>query len=415
MKNLIKKYLILLGICLLFCAGNLHAQIWKKIANRVKSTAEAHVLHKTESVTGKLLDKSEEKAGAAAGGVVNKGNNPAAAEDGTGVNHQTAVRDYKNYDFEPGDKIIFEPDLSGEADNELPARFTVQNGNAEIQSEQNGKVVHLDRGSHVLVTPLLDNDSYLPEQFTIELDMKYDDPNGKFSFNTFGIQLRRPGEKNFSATPPHNLLLVSNTQYEWGDVNSSRNSLPDKLQTSMLTPGIWHHLALYVRKNMGKGYVDQYRVASSNNLATGFGFIAIATDGGSGVSIKNVRIAAGGSDKYNKVMTDGKFVTNGILFEPNKATIQPTSMGTLNEICQLMKAHQDLKFEIDGHTDSDGDDQANMLLSGARANAVKDKLTQLGVGASRLTTKGFGETRPIDSNTTGEGKANNRRVEFIKR
>jgi len=79
-----------------------------------------------------------------------------------------------------------------------------------------------------------------------------------------------------------------------------------------------------------------------------------------------------------------------------------------------MKEHSDLKFEIDGHTDSDGKGDANLKLSQERADAVKAKLTEMGIDDARLTTKGFGATKPIDKNDTAEGKANNRRVEFVK-
>jgi outer membrane protein OmpA-like peptidoglycan-associated protein len=182
----------------------------------------------------------------------------------------------------------------------------------------------------------------------------------------------------------------------------------------MLTNNTWHHIAIYVRKNIGKGYIDQYRIAASNTMPAGLGFVDIKTNGNYGMKIKNMRIAAGGSDKYNKIVTDGKFITHGILFDINKSTIKPESMGTLNEVAKLMKDHADLKFEIDGHTDSDGADDVNMKLSQVRADAVKDKLASMGINAERLTAKGFGETKPIDKNDNAEGKANNRRVEFIK-
>jgi len=73
-----------------------------------------------------------------------------------------------------------------------------------------------------------------------------------------------------------------------------------------------------------------------------------------------------------------------------------------------------MKFSIEGHTDNDGDDAANLKLSQARVEAVKAQLAALGIEAARLTCKGWGETKPVDANTTVIGKANNRRVEFVK-
>jgi outer membrane protein OmpA-like peptidoglycan-associated protein len=73
-----------------------------------------------------------------------------------------------------------------------------------------------------------------------------------------------------------------------------------------------------------------------------------------------------------------------------------------------------VKLEIGGHTDSDGDAAKNVALSQSRADAVKKILVDQGIDAARLTTKGYGSTKPVDVNTTPEGKANNRRVEFTK-
>ena len=80
----------------------------------------------------------------------------------------------------------------------------------------------------------------------------------------------------------------------------------------------------------------------------------------------------------------------------------------------MMQAHTDLSFRIEGHTDSDGDDAHNLQLSADRADAVKWALVAMGVAEDRFTTEGKGEAVPVADNTTPEGKANNRRVEFIK-
>jgi len=89
-------------------------------------------------------------------------------------------------------------------------------------------------------------------------------------------------------------------------------------------------------------------------------------------------------------------------------------MGTLNMIVGVLKSNPDLKFEIDGHTDNTGDAAHNMTLSQQRADAVKTQLVKMGIDGGRLSTKGFGDTKPISDNSTPEGRANNRRVEFVR-
>ena len=132
------------------------------------------------------------------------------------------------------------------------------------------------------------------------------------------------------------------------------------------------------------------------------------------MAIKNIRIAEGGKKLYDRIVADGKFTTRGILFDVNKATLKPESMGVINEIAALMKEHADLKFSIEGHTDSDGEDNHNLQLSEQRALAVKEALAGLGIDSSRMSHKGLGESVPVAENTSPEGKANNRRVEFVK-
>ncbi|MEO6965664.1 MAG: OmpA family protein [Acidobacteriaceae bacterium] len=89
-------------------------------------------------------------------------------------------------------------------------------------------------------------------------------------------------------------------------------------------------------------------------------------------------------------------------------------MGTLNQIKRVMDANPDLKFEVDGHTDNTGAAAHNLTLSQQRADAVMQQWITMGVSASRLTAKGFGDSKAMGPNDTPEGKANNRRVEFAR-
>jgi outer membrane protein OmpA-like peptidoglycan-associated protein len=180
----------------------------------------------------------------------------------------------------------------------------------------------------------------------------------------------------------------------------------------------WHHAAVAYRNGQLKAYIDQHR----SLVVPKVGFTPVAVEwGGIGsvetpVTFNNVRIAEGGGmNMLDKLYKEGKLVTHGILFDVGKATLKPASMGTINEIVKLMQQKSDLKLEVGGHTDSDGDDASNMRLSQARVDAVKAKMAEMGIDALRLTAKGYGESKPIADNKTPEGKANNRRVEFVKK
>lgn len=118
-------------------------------------------------------------------------------------------------------------------------------------------------------------------------------------------------------------------------------------------------------------------------------------------------------DLYEEVVTTGKFTTRDIQFDVAKSTIRPESFRVVNKIATLMKEHPDLAFRIDGHTDADGSAESNLRLSQDRAESIKAALIKFGIAETRLKTKGWGESRPIASNATQEGKQQNRRVEFI--
>ena len=102
-----------------------------------------------------------------------------------------------------------------------------------------------------------------------------------------------------------------------------------------------------------------------------------------------------------------------MLFRSNsgKSSFQKQTYPVLQAMTAILKEYPNSKFSLEGHTDSDGADAMNQKLSEDRAGAVKDYLIENGIEASRLSSKGFGETTPVDTNKTAKGKANNRRVE----
>ena len=406
---------VLTAMIFMVCFQTSQAQFLKRLKDEVRNRTENKIINKAGNATDKAIDNT------LGGGSGKNKNSGIAGSVSDNVSSEETVKakpasmkSYKNYDFVAGDKIIFEPDLSDEADAELPARFIVKSGNAEIQSFEGEKVVHLQKDGGATIAPLMNSDKYLPDQYTIEFDMMWENEASYFQYvSDFLVEFRKPEDQNYRSYPLYKLDIFGCSASTFGNNNSSRQDFPKELVEALGAGNSWHHIAIYIRKNIGKAYIDQYRIFATNTLPIGATKMDIKADR-YGIKIKNFRIAAGGDDKYNKIVTDGKFISHGILFDVNQSSIKPESMGTLNEIAKLLKEHPDLKFEIDGHTDSDGSAENNLKLSKQRADAVKDKLVDMGISEDRLTTKGFGATKPIDKNDTQEGKANNRRVEFVK-
>lgn len=107
-----------------------------------------------------------------------------------------------------------------------------------------------------------------------------------------------------------------------------------------------------------------------------------------------------------------KNALEGVKFKSNSDALLPESHSKLHAVATLMKAHEDFNLTIDGYTDNTGASEHNHQLSLKRAEAAKAYLVQDGIEAARVTTHGFGEESPIDTNDTAAGRAHNRRVEF---
>ena len=101
-----------------------------------------------------------------------------------------------------------------------------------------------------------------------------------------------------------------------------------------------------------------------------------------------------------------------IYFDSGSATLQPNSYSVLDQVAEMLRNNTEVDVQIVGHTDSDGSSSYNMDLSNRRAQSVMNYLIQSGISSSRLSTTGMGESQPVASNATPQGKAQNRRIEF---
>jgi outer membrane protein OmpA-like peptidoglycan-associated protein len=264
-------------------------------------------------------------------------------------------------------------------------------------------------GNYGVVKPRMNTEKYLTDPFTIEYD--YYNKDNAYGLMTFLNKIDPACDCENSASVQ---TAIAEASFE-GVVSFSK-AYPDNLSGNNFT-NKWHHIAIAVKNHQLKVYIDQNRVLVVPDTKSDFYSLSFGGIGSEEQPLifKNVRIASGGNmNMIGKKFTEAKIVTHGINFDVNKATIKPESMGTLNMIVQVMKDNPEIKFEVGGHTDGDGADDYNLKLSQQRADAVKDQLIKLGIDGSRLTAKGYGETKPISDNTSLEGKANNRRVEFVK-
>jgi outer membrane protein OmpA-like peptidoglycan-associated protein len=124
--------------------------------------------------------------------------------------------------------------------------------------------------------------------------------------------------------------------------------------------------------------------------------------------------AKNGCPKAVRVVENEIVILEQVQFDTAKATIKSASNPLLDEVAQVLMQHPEMtKIEVQGHTDNRGSAALNKKLSQARADSVRKALIQRGLAAERLVTKGYGPDKPIDENSTDQGRQKNRRVQFV--
>jgi outer membrane protein OmpA-like peptidoglycan-associated protein len=418
-----KKLIALTTFVLCISALSSHAQ-WSSIGDRIADDLSYKAQQKIESEANDAADKGYDKTKEAAKKNKSSKQKPnsdeevveaSATKNTTSQNSSSssiqqptaAFKTYNNYDFVPGDTVIFEDHFIDDQDGEFASHWKLEEGQAVVNTMDEDKVFAITK-YYSKYSPNIKAKSYLSSQYTIEfdtwLDAAYDSNEGVY------VEFRIGKEKVGGLYTNHSYFRC-----EFGD-SKLQGDLPAAIANETYH-NKWHHIAIAVKDKQIKVYCDQYRVLVVPDCEFKATSIAVGGNASEGMAMlfKDFRLAKGGKmNMLGKKFTDTKIVTHGINFDYNKATIKPESMGTLNMIVQIMKDNPDLKFEVGGHTDSDGEDAYNLKLSEQRALAVKTQLVKMGVSSDRLTSNGYGETKPIASNANDEGKANNRRVEFIK-
>lgn len=333
------------------------------------------------------------------------------AQAPTPASTKTIESAYAKSDFVPGDEIMFEDDLVGEQMGEFPSKWDLLEGNAEIASVNGKTVINLTDISTEIMPLMKNQKNYLTEAFTLEFDF-LGGSDEKSIYCDYIIHLKNI-EGEDVATINLNGTASSWAYTSWitasGEQRETRSAAPAKEEE-------WNHVALSFNKRALKVYLNGSRIVNIPNCARPQYFtLQRSYWADHRILMTNVRLCKGAVPLYNRLITDGKIITYAITFDIGKANIKPESMTEINRIAQLMKDNGDLKFEVQGHTDNTGTVAGNQKLSEQRAQAIVNKLVEMGIAANRLSAKGMGQSAPLADNSTDEGRAKNRRVEFVKK
>lgn len=443
MKLLGKPLYFLLVTLFMFSAGDLQAQLLKKLGKRAERAAERTVERRVERETEKKTDAAldsilepgskgstpEPQADTPAPSSGNGEISPnTSGSDGSaaGPAGEKSIQVYSKFDYVPGDKLIFYDDYSNDFIGDFPSKWNT-NGSGEVVTINNEpqKWLKLLQGYGILYIPDVPK---LPEDYTIEFDLLTKGIDKQTS-SSAGLTVNISNDPGFDGGSQfvHTFLPIGQygafdirvRNYAAGagsEINSGikadiREAVLNRPHISIAVNG--QRFRLWVNENK---YVDIPRFIPESGQLTTLKFnLNGLKDGKEDVFITNLKVAEGGIDLRRKLLSEGSVSTNGILFDSGSARIQPQSMGIIRQISQALQQEQAMKLKIVGHTDADGDNSFNLELSRKRAEAVKNALASVyGIDAGRLATEGKGETEPVSDNGTSDGKAQNRRVEFIK-
>lgn len=435
-----KKFILFPAI--IFLTVFSQGQVLKKIADRAKQRAEQKTNENVDLKVDKTVDSAFSKTEKGISEVVKSnpdekektkkeeaGKKSETTAPADNNNHEpdknTALKAYSKFDFVPGEKIIVFEDFVQDAVGDFPDKWYT-NASAEIITFDGlpGKWLKISKQG-VFMPEFIDS---LQDNFTLEYDLLCDNPGRVWGFYTSLVALSNRNDPEHWQSAPHRFTFTV-AAYPDGNSTSTIERRKDDVGESSLSTGTKQfsdktkpvHVVIWRQKERVRVYFNQEKVwdlpkvlsqkAVYNSVVY---WLQGATDDGN-FYLSNLRLAIGMPDTRNKILTQNKWVTHGILFDVNSANIKPESYGTLKEIATVLKEVTDLKVKIVGHTDADGADASNLELSKSRAASVKSALAkEFGIDESRMETDGKGESEPIDKNDNPAGKANNRRVEFIK-
>jgi len=302
---------------------------------------------------------------------------------------------WANYDFKPGEKVLYADDFMKDEVGDFPRSLEFVNGAMEIVEWQGARYLRATSDSKfeiVLPQPLA-------ERYTLEFDLAI--PGGSLWISPLDNEHTQRLEFMNGGRIGYHEEGRPYTGTDW--IEAFRGKM---YRARVMADGRYVKL-----------YINDKRMANIPNGTAARGtkiLFYVDANPEAPALFGAFRLAAGGKKLYDALAEKGRVATQGIYFDTGSDRIRPESTPTLKEIVAMLNDHADLKLTIEGHTDNVGNAASNQTLSEKRAAAVVQYLTGQGIDAARLSAKGFGATKPAESNDTPEGRQNNRRVELVK-
>jgi outer membrane protein OmpA-like peptidoglycan-associated protein len=409
------------------------AQVWKRVKNKAKEKLEQRADQKADAALEAALDGFENAVACAvtdetcieeaqekgqtvvmtdADGEVIRGESGAPITDPAVAQARTPQAPgqgvWANYDFVPGDRVLFTDDFSEEYVGDFPRRLTYVQGNMEVVEWQ-GRRLMRGTGNDQFIIPVPDG---LTEQYTVEFDLH--DPATASGTSIIPVTHGDPSTYDRRKHDGHYINIGSwRGSGIWEGGNPVSTNAIEGLEEAVVP----------IRISMDKGYVKIYarerRIANVPQVqfpdgTTGILF-AMASKTSKPIYIGDLRVAEGGRTRiYEQLSAEGRFTTRGVLFDTGSDRLRPESTPTLEEIGRMMEKRSELRLRVEGHTDNVGAPDVNLELSEQRAQAVVDHLVSThGIEPGRLEAVGQGDTQPAADNATPEGRQTNRRVELV--
>ena len=304
------------------------------------------------------------------------------------------------YNFIPGEKLIGFEDLSGVAIGEIPVGTIKVNGEAETVMVGGQKYLKMGAGAEIIV------DLPQTKDLSLEFYLKEKGTDG----SSFRMFIENP-DKDYDS-----IIDAGTEELHWEGVYKGKDLPSGSSSKKFYQENQLVQYALTLQPERTKLYINKILAVNSAGFSPVMpSQIRISFNDAELFLVKDITVATVIPNIADEILKKGKYTSHGIQFDTGSAQVREESYSVLKQVADVVKNNPGLKLMIIGHTDNTGSKEGNQKLSNERAESIRQYLVgRFGINNAVLQTKGVGDTQPVADNKTVEGRAINRRVEFLK-